>query len=189
MRPLRRRCPARWMTGTSGAATAQPLTRMLQQRSRHLLQTRRSGQFRPGRRRRIRGHRIQRLVHNQTDRSKSIRRQPRQQPARVDGAHWCSSATIRRRCGCRSSNRSSPSPKPSSAGAGTVDAGDAVTYTATITNDAQAPTNSTATAFDMDFSDTARCHVLELVPGFVAVGSTSGGAGGVNDFPPAIPST
>jgi LPXTG-site transpeptidase (sortase) family protein len=44
----------------------------------------------------------------------------------------------------------------------TVDAGDVVTYTATITNDGNAPTNSTATAFDVDFTDTPPAAYLTL---------------------------
>ncbi|MFN2297302.1 MAG: isopeptide-forming domain-containing fimbrial protein, partial [Anaerolineales bacterium] len=60
----------------------------------------------------------------------------------------------------------------------TVDAGDTVTYTATITNDGGAPTNSTATAFDIEFADTPPVTYLTLNLASVAI-STSGGAAGV----------
>ncbi|MGB7539548.1 MAG: isopeptide-forming domain-containing fimbrial protein [Anaerolineales bacterium] len=60
----------------------------------------------------------------------------------------------------------------------TVDAGDTVTYTSTITNDGSAPTNSTAAAFDVDFTDTPPAAYLTL--NLVSVGvSTSGGVTGV----------
>jgi LPXTG-site transpeptidase (sortase) family protein len=60
----------------------------------------------------------------------------------------------------------------------TVDAGDVITYSATITNDGSAPTNSTATAFDVDFADTPPSAFLTL--NLVSVGySTSGGVTGV----------
>jgi LPXTG-site transpeptidase (sortase) family protein len=60
----------------------------------------------------------------------------------------------------------------------TVDAGDVITYAATITNDGSAPTNSTATAFDIDFSDTPPAAYLTLNLASVAY-STSGGVTGV----------
>jgi LPXTG-site transpeptidase (sortase) family protein len=62
----------------------------------------------------------------------------------------------------------------------TVDAGDVITYTATITNDGSAPTNSTATAFEIEFTDTPPAAYLTLDLGSVAY-STSGGVTGVVD--------
>jgi LPXTG-site transpeptidase (sortase) family protein len=60
----------------------------------------------------------------------------------------------------------------------TVDAGDVVTYTATITNDGTAPTSSTATAFDIDFTDVPPATYLTL--NLASVGATtSGGVTGV----------
>jgi LPXTG-site transpeptidase (sortase) family protein len=60
----------------------------------------------------------------------------------------------------------------------TVDAGDTVTYTATITNNGSAPTSSTATAFEVDFTDTPPAAFLTLNLASVGV-STSGGVTGV----------
>jgi large repetitive protein len=59
-----------------------------------------------------------------------------------------------------------------------IDAGDTVTYTATITNDAAAPNNSTATAFDVTFVDTPPATYLTLNLASVGI-STSGGVTGV----------
>jgi LPXTG-site transpeptidase (sortase) family protein len=68
--------------------------------------------------------------------------------------------------------------KTHSAMGGSVDAGDTVTYTATITNDGSAPVNSTATAFDIDFSDTPPAAYLTLNLASIGI-STSGGVTGV----------
>ncbi len=60
----------------------------------------------------------------------------------------------------------------------TVDAGDVITYSATITNDGNAPTSSTAAAFDVDFADTPPAAFLAL--NLASVGySASGGVTGV----------
>ena len=68
--------------------------------------------------------------------------------------------------------------KTHSAVSGTVDAGDLVTYTATITNNGSAPINSTATAFDVDFTDTPPAAYLTLNLGSITA-TTSGGVTGV----------
>ncbi len=62
----------------------------------------------------------------------------------------------------------------------TVDAGDTVTYSATITNDGSAPTNSTASAFDVDFTDTPPAAYLTLNLASVGVSATGGATGVVN---------
>ncbi|MBN1438978.1 MAG: sortase [Anaerolineales bacterium] len=70
--------------------------------------------------------------------------------------------------------------KTHSAIAGTVDAGDTVTYTATIVNDGAAPTNSTAAAFDVVFTDTPPAAYLTLNLASVSVAASGGAAGVVN---------
>ncbi|MBN2085466.1 MAG: DUF11 domain-containing protein, partial [Anaerolineales bacterium] len=62
----------------------------------------------------------------------------------------------------------------------TVDAGDTVTYTATITNSGSAPTSSTATAFDVDFTDTPPAAYLTLNLASVSISTSGGVTGAVN---------